>query len=63
MACAVMRNRLATHVEFAIVSIHPLSDNVLDFAVVCEVVQEFLEEQMDARVRDIHPTHLGHALV
>jgi hypothetical protein len=26
-------------------------------------VQEFLEEQMDARVRDIHPTHLGHALV
>jgi hypothetical protein len=59
VAWAVVRHRLATHEEFAIISIHPLPANVLDFAVVREVVHEFLEEHMDARVSDIQHTHLG----
>jgi hypothetical protein len=61
MARAVVRHRLMTHDEFTIVSIHPLPANVLDFVVVREVVQVFLEEHMDAWVRDIQLTHLGHA--
>jgi hypothetical protein len=63
MALAVVCHQPTTHEEFTIVSIHPLLTNVLDFTAVCEVVQEVMEEHMNARVRDIQPTHLGQALV
>jgi hypothetical protein len=63
MALAVVCHQPATHEEFTIVSIHPLLTNVLDLAAVCEVVQEVMEEHMNARVRDIQATHLGQALV
>jgi hypothetical protein len=63
MARVVLRHSQATHEDFAIVTIHPIPDNVLQFDAVHEVVQEFLEEHMDIRVRDIQPSHLGQALV
>jgi hypothetical protein len=43
MARVVVRDRPVSHEEFAIVSMNPLPTNVLDFAAVREVVQEFLE--------------------
>jgi hypothetical protein len=42
-----------THEDYGIVTIHPLSDNALQFAAVQEVVHEFIEEHMDIRTRDI----------
>jgi hypothetical protein len=63
MACVVMRRLPPTHEDFAIVSLSPLPDNALHFPEVHEVVQEFLEEHMDMRVRDIQQSHLGQALV
>jgi hypothetical protein len=62
-ARAVMRNIQSAHEDFTIVSISPLPNNVLHFPVVVEVVQEFLEEHMHIRVRDIQPSHFGQALV
>jgi hypothetical protein len=59
LARVVLRRSQATHEDFAIVTIHPIPDNVLQFDVVHEVVQEFLEEHMDIRVCDIQPSHLG----
>jgi hypothetical protein len=59
LAQVVLRRSQATHEDFAIVTIHPIPDNVLQFDVVHEVVQEFLEEHMDIRVCDIQPSHLG----
>jgi hypothetical protein len=63
MAQVVLRHSQETHEDFAIVTIHPIPDNVLQFDAVHEVVQEFMEEHMDIRVRDIQPSHLGQALV
>jgi hypothetical protein len=45
------------------VTIHPLLDNALQFAAVREIVQEFLEENINIRIWDIQCTHLGQALV
>jgi hypothetical protein len=58
MTMSVLRRAQATHEDFAIVSIHPIPGNVLQFE-----VQEFLEEHKNIRVRDIQPSHLGQALV
>jgi hypothetical protein len=58
MVRAVMRHAPPTHEDFAIVSINPLPDNVLQFVAVHEVVHEFLDEHMNVRIRDIQPTHL-----
>ena len=44
----------------AILTINPLLGNPLNFAVVREVLREFL---VDQNIRDIQPTHLGQALV
>jgi hypothetical protein len=63
MTRSVLRRAQATHEDFAIVSIHPIPGNVLQFEAVREVVLEFLEEHMNIRVRDIQPSHLGQALV
>jgi hypothetical protein len=63
MARAVVRQTQALHEDFAIVSVHPLPHNAMQFGPVREVVREFLEDHMGARVRDIQPTHLGQALV
>jgi hypothetical protein len=63
MAQVVLRHSQETHEDFAIVTIHPIPDNVLQFDAVHEVVQEFMEEHMDIRIRDIQPSHLGQALV
>jgi hypothetical protein len=56
MARAVVRHPQPLHEDFAIVSIHSLPVNVLQFGVVHEVVQEFLEEHIDVRIQDIQPT-------
>jgi hypothetical protein len=63
MVRAIMRHTPPTHEEFAIVSIHPLPENVLHFPAVHEVVHEFLVEHMGTRVCDVQPSHLGQALV
>jgi hypothetical protein len=63
IACAVVRQTQALHEDFAIVSIHPLPHNAMQFGPVREVIREFLEDHMGARVRDIQPTHLGQALL
>jgi hypothetical protein len=63
MTRAVVHHRHPTHEDYAIVSIHPLPALAMHFAVVQEVVMEFLEEHMHVRVRNIQPLHLGQALV
>jgi hypothetical protein len=63
MARAVVRQTQALHEDFAIVSVHPLPHNAMQFRPVREVVREFLDDHMGAKVRDIQPTHLGQALV
>jgi hypothetical protein len=63
MTRAVVRHQHPTHKDYAIVSIHPLSTLTMHFAMVQEVVMEFLEEHMHVRVRNIQPSHLGQALV
>jgi hypothetical protein len=63
MARAVIRPPPCIHEDYAIVSIDPLSTNPLQFHNVREVVKEFFEEHMHVGIRDIHPTHLGQALV
>jgi hypothetical protein len=63
MARAVVHQRVASHEDFVIVSINPLPANALHFPVVCKVVEGFLEEHKNVRIRDIQCTHLGQALV
>jgi len=50
----------ARNENWAILTINPLPGNPLNFAVVREVLREFL---VDQNIRDIQPTHLGQALV
>jgi hypothetical protein len=50
MARAVIRQTQALHEDFAIVSVHPLPHNAMQFGPVREVVREFLEDHMGARV-------------
>jgi hypothetical protein len=63
MVKAVTRNQPLTHEDYAIISIHLLLLQPLHFLVVWEIVQEFLEEHMNVRIREIQKTHLGQALV
>jgi hypothetical protein len=60
MVHVVMRHMQPVHEDYAITS---LPANPMQLVAVYEVVQDFLEEHMNVRVRDIHPTHLGQALV
>jgi hypothetical protein len=59
----VMRPPPRVHKDYVIVSIDPLPANPLQFHIVREVVEEFLEKHMNVRIRDVQPTHLGQALV
>jgi hypothetical protein len=57
MVRAVAHRPQAAHEDYGIVTIHPLPDNALQFAAVREVVQEFLEENMNIMIWDIQHTH------
>jgi hypothetical protein len=63
MVRAVTRRQPPTHEDFAIISIHPLPQQPLQFLAVREIVHEFLEEHLNVRIREIQRTHLGQALV
>jgi hypothetical protein len=63
MAHVVVRQTQTMHEDFAVVSVHPVPHNAMQFEPVREVVREFLEDHMGARVYDIQSTHLGQALV
>jgi hypothetical protein len=63
MAHAVMRPPPRVHEDYVIVSITPILNHHLLFSIVQEVVEEFLVERMHIGIRDIQPSHLGHALV
>jgi hypothetical protein len=63
MVRTVTKRQPPTHEDYAIVSIHLLPQQPLQFLSVREIVQEFLEEHMNVRIRKIQRTHLGQALV
>jgi hypothetical protein len=63
LARAVMHPAPKIHEDYAIVSIEPLPNHLLQFPAVHEVVEEFLVQHMRVGIRDIQPTHLGQALV
>jgi hypothetical protein len=59
MALAVINPSPSTHEEFTIVSITPLPTHAMQFAVVQDVIHEFLEDHLCIAVREIQPSHLG----
>jgi hypothetical protein len=64
MVCAVAQSRLVPCNEsLAIAIITPLPGNALNFAVVREVLREFLVDHERVPILDIQPTHLGQAFV
>jgi hypothetical protein len=63
MVRAITRHRPRIHGDFAIVSIHHLPLQPLQFLAVRKIVQEFFEEHMNVCIRDVQRTHLGQALV
>lgn len=53
----------ATNEDLAIVTIAPLPDNMLNFAVVRQVLNEFIVDVRGIAIKDIQPCHLGQAYV
>jgi hypothetical protein len=63
MARACSCRPMATHEDWAIITIHPLPKDEVHFPNVKEVVHEFLVHHKRIRTRDIQRTHLGWTLV
>jgi hypothetical protein len=63
MVRTVVCHPQGTHEDYAIVSITALPANAIQFGAVQEGIHDFLEHYKRVLVREIHPSHLGQALV
>lgn len=63
MVWVVISRPLASHEDYAIVTIEPLPDQQVPFNVLRDTVRQFLEGHEGVRVAAIQPTTSGQALV